>query len=134
MCLSGLYSGSYTWFEACIYRLSADGSYMEDSEEAIARVEWESQDDLLQAGITQVTAPVSGERAWLIQRNARASQELRQHTVTWTDTDATVSETESDDDTGRGQGARFIRSLVAGDRIAVHIRALVKKFSVAGVS
>lgn len=132
--LSGPYQGSYTWFEASIYRFATDDSCPDDSEQAKARVTdgmvWESQDELRAAGVAQVTSPVNGKHTWLIQRNARASSEVRQHTITWTDSDVgDVSETgsngEEDFSTGSGRGAGFIHSLVTGDRIAIKARALV---------
>jgi hypothetical protein len=134
MILLGPYDGSYTWFEACIYRFAANDSYTKNSEQAktknIGGMIWESQDDLLRASVTQVPNAMNGERTWLVQRNVRASSDVRQHIVTWTDTSASESEIGSDDDgdsdAGRGGGAGFVRSLVAGDRIALKARALVK--------
>ena len=128
MSLLGLYHGSYTWFEACIYRSVVD---VEVSEEAKARVtggmvwESESKDDLASAGLIQVTNPLNDKHSWLLQRNARASLNTRQHTIIWTDIDE-CGEVEDDIDTGRGLGAGFVRSLIAGDRIAIMARALVK--------
>jgi hypothetical protein len=124
MSLPGLYGGSYTWFEASIYR-----SLVDVSEEAKAGVVggmvWESKDGLASAGVTQVPNPLNGKHTWLLQRNVRASQNVRQHTIIWTDIDER-GEVEDDIDTGRGQGAGFVRSLIAGDRIAIMARALVK--------
>ena len=123
---SGPYQGSYTWFEACIYRSVAD--YPGVSEEAKARVTggmvWKSQDELESAGVTQVANPLNGKQTWLIQRNVRASSDIAQHTITWIAIDA-CGDGEEDFNMGCGRGAGFVRSLIAGDRVAIMARALV---------
>jgi hypothetical protein len=95
---------------------------------------WESQDELQAAGVTQVPNPANTEleRTWLIQKNVRASSEVRHHTITWTSVDTgngvgevPDSDSSEDTDTGCGRGLEFVRSLVAGDRIAIVARALV---------
>jgi len=85
----------------------------------------ESQDRLRAAGGTQVVNPTNGKRTWLVQRNVRASSEVREHTIMWTNTDM-EPQSEEDGETGRGWGTGFVRSLVGGDRIVLLIRALVR--------
>lgn len=125
--LTGPYHGSYTWFEAGIYRFAESdcADNLEDFRDARAELtsgmRWESEDVLRAAGAIQVSNPINNKRTWFIQRNVRASPEVRQHTVTWK-SDGGHVDTERELEEGRGIG--FVRSLVTGDRIVVMARAL----------
>jgi len=110
---------------------------------------------LLTAGYVRVIPPaeadVRSEKAWVIQRNLRASDTIHRHTVTWYDgelighdcqehsgTDFSpsmtpslpliLSETQEDISVmyGCGNGFGFISTLQPGDRIAVIARAKVQ--------
>lgn len=88
---------------------------------------WVTRDELQGGGfVTQVKSAINGKQTWLIQRNVRASSEVRHHRIIWEDTDVeTSSGGDEDPDTGCGRGTGFVRSLSGGDRIALIVRALV---------
>jgi len=114
-----------------------------------------TDESLLAAGYVRVTPPAEAdarsEKAWVIQRNLRASDTIQRHTVTWcnggliahdfqehTGTDfpppvtpplpRILSETQEDISVlyGCGNGLGFINTLQPGDRIAVIARAKVQ--------
>lgn len=149
--LLGTYHSSWTWFEASILRPvpfpSESGSdsdasgYMDPrwltrtgvflQKIAGRPLDWslsENDSDSVGKGLTVVE--VDGRKRWHIQRNVHVSSELKDHEVVWTDRDDDPAEddTEEDGETGKGKGWGFVRTLRAGDRIAVLARALVSPF------
>lgn len=62
---------------------------------------------------------------WTVQKNMTASNEYREHTVSW---DARTGR-DTVGETGAGIGTGFLDTLSGGDRIAVIARALVSERS-----
>lgn len=107
---------------------------------------------LLSAGYVRVTSPAAAdarsEKSWVVQRNLRASDVIRRHTVIWSDrgfighdcqeTDFSLSmsssfprilsENQGDISVlyGCGNGLEFVSTLQPGDRIAVVARVKVR--------
>ena len=156
------YAGSWTWFDAEIWRpvLTVNDSQLGvgssiASPTLVKPMMYSPTDEsLLTAGYVRVTPPAEAdarsEKAWVIQRNLRASDTIQRHTVTWynggliahdcqehTGTDfllsipslpRILSETQEDISVlyGCGNGLGFINTLQPGDRIAVIARAKVQ--------
>ncbi|TFK32369.1 hypothetical protein BDQ12DRAFT_638797, partial [Crucibulum laeve] len=131
--LAGPYQGSWTWFEAAIYRHFDEGT-MPGSEQQVADVEKDMrvaplQSELDDAGVMLVPNTRFNSDVWQIQRNVRASNTPRNHEVVWGDDERDNEHIEGfayrevDDETGRGKGAGFINALLPGDRIAIIVRA-----------
>jgi len=157
------YAGSWTWFDAEIWRpvptvndsQSGVGSSIA-SPTLVKPMMYSPTDELLlTAGYVRMTPPAEAdarsEKAWVIQRNLRASDIIQRHTVTWYDgglighdcqdytgTDFPLSLTpsfprilsENQEDIsvlyGCGNGLGFIKTLQPGDRIVVIARAKVQ--------
>ncbi|KAF8992154.1 hypothetical protein BDQ17DRAFT_1254219 [Cyathus striatus] len=129
--LTGLYSGSWTWFEACIYR-RLPGDVSEDLRADIERnnIMAPKKEDLQAARIERVTDHASGSDIWNVQRNVRASSTVKLHRVRWTTDEESNTEeflTSMDIDystkSGAGAGKGFVSSLRAGRQIAIISRA-----------
>lgn len=118
------YDGSWTWFEAEIYRsCQSRRQYMRQRFEADLMMQPTKTNDELQAhGLTRVAS-----KTWLVQRNYRASPSIRKHEVIWTDDDEAVQEdpVTDGDSVGSGDGQGFSTSLSPGDKIALIARAKV---------
>ncbi|KAF8964474.1 hypothetical protein BDZ97DRAFT_1815262 [Flammula alnicola] len=145
--------GSWTWFEAAIVRDFKDEYSEGSDDEAKIRQalsirerrskrgpigHWDIEIPPTQwffgwfgsttptKGPTLITVknPNMESDVWDIQRNARASREYRLHEVVWTrDLNEEVDEEAHFQATGSKLGVGFVRSLQAGDRIAVLARA-----------
>lgn len=93
------YAGSWTWFDAEIWRPRQNvehsslevGSSISSTTQIKPMMESPTDEMLSAAGYTRVkpppTADVLSENAWLIQRNLRASSTIQRHTVIWSDED-----------------------------------------------
>ncbi len=85
-----------------------------------------------QLGLTELRSPYkSKNRRWVAQRNVVASSHIRDHEVIWSDLSSAEggSEPEYDETHGSGRGLGFVKTLQAGDRIALVARALVSPIS-----
>ncbi|KAJ6480593.1 hypothetical protein C8R47DRAFT_1218782 [Mycena vitilis] len=103
-----------SWFEAAILR----PSQAPNSEPCInAPVELDSAayDTKLEV---EGAGPEGNESRWPVQKNFCASNESREHVLTWN-----AGAVASQSDTGSGDGEGFVERLKAGDRIAVIARA-----------
>ncbi|KAJ7705704.1 hypothetical protein B0H16DRAFT_1346082 [Mycena metata] len=117
----GTYRG-WTWFEAAILRrsqvvprvLSLD-TWMSNATHGVipmdASVGYDPAAELKDS---------TGKSRWNVQRNVTASNQFREHTVTW-EADGSVAPAT---DSGAGDGANFLEQLSPGDAIAVVARAL----------
>lgn len=113
--LRGTYHG-FTWFEAAILRPSlaaASGSWLNRAGDAPVGLDT----DLGYDPVLEVKAAHGGSR-WHLQSNLCASDEDREHIVTW-DADGTCHAGAA----GAGDGAGFVPRRAHGDRIAVIARA-----------
>ncbi|TFK60617.1 hypothetical protein BDN72DRAFT_828816 [Pluteus cervinus] len=104
------YDGSYTWFEAVIYRPDV-------SETPDPRAEMALPGAFTGQGTRGDDKLVNSE--WVIQRNKRADVEYRRHEVVWTK----ESNFEWDGSVGCGTGKGFVESLKFGDKIGIIARA-----------
>lgn len=117
----GPYEGSWTWFEAAIYRPMDGETYQSSSAIHLPHTEEITEADMFAARLIQVE-----KKVWQIQRNQRASSTVRDHEVIWMGEGMQVDYDDHGDGRGRGEG--FLRSLLAGDRISVLARARVTPF------
>ncbi|EDR00465.1 uncharacterized protein LACBIDRAFT_313370 [Laccaria bicolor S238N-H82] len=109
--LVGNYEGSWTWFEAAIWRGEEQPFLVHRPESSNLSVPATHQDDL----------NPDTSKVWHLQSNIRASAKEAFHEVVWTDVeDWTVN---SWGETGSGDGRGFVRLLQPGDKIAVIARA-----------
>ncbi|KAF9001542.1 hypothetical protein BDQ17DRAFT_1426501 [Cyathus striatus] len=121
--LPGSYEGSWTWFEACIYRcLPSDARA-----DLFTGLEKHNipppTDKVLQGvGIERVPRPshegLSGIW-WHVQSNISESNQVKMHKILWTDKFDEDDKTEIINETGAGRGVGFVNSLKGGDRIAL---------------
>ncbi|KAJ7718277.1 hypothetical protein B0H16DRAFT_1797742 [Mycena metata] len=118
----GTYNG-WTWFEAAILRRTQVVPSIPALDEwmALASEEPINMDVEAEYDPAAEVKDAKGSARWMIQKNLRASDEFRQHTVTW---EVPVGSASSATDTGAGDGAGFIERLTPGDCIAVVVRAL----------
>uniref|UniRef100_A0A8H7XQ38 Uncharacterized protein n=1 Tax=Psilocybe cubensis TaxID=181762 RepID=A0A8H7XQ38_PSICU len=117
------YDGSWTWFQAVVGRDFDDYT-----------VTTQTQPDKVDLRIERALQPNNGTQAtqdiivdtWDIQRNYRASPELRTHRVVWSakdEPDLTDHDRQFDPLTGAYRGAGFVQSLRPGDLIGIVMRA-----------
>ncbi|KAJ6606884.1 hypothetical protein B0H10DRAFT_2070560 [Mycena sp. CBHHK59/15] len=116
------YNGSWTWFEAAIFRPTQPGAAQ--SERVWLRHALEGPVEFPRIGYRsgiEVKNLVDGESHWQVQRNVTASNLLKEHTVVWV-ADDLAAEPELVNN-GSGDGAGFVNLLSPGDSIAVIARA-----------
>ncbi|TFK60616.1 hypothetical protein BDN72DRAFT_904817 [Pluteus cervinus] len=106
--LVGPYDGSFTWFEAVIYRPDENGGPIIEKIPPGAFINNE--------GISGKYKPVG---SWVIQRNMRADGEYREYEIVWTK----ESNFEWDGTVGCGTGKGFVEALEPGDKIGIIARA-----------
>ncbi|TFK26545.1 hypothetical protein FA15DRAFT_588119 [Coprinopsis marcescibilis] len=123
------YDGSWTWFEAAIFRGLGKIGEEENPEEIAEKVlrndsnvTDKTEDAPFQVRYPQCDPNESG--AWPLQKNLRASVVHTTHEVTWRYDDSLTGRAESSVGklnglTGSGRGEGFISKLQGGDRIAV---------------
>ncbi|KAF6760630.1 hypothetical protein DFP72DRAFT_76792 [Ephemerocybe angulata] len=132
--VTGTYPGSWTWFEAAIFR--GLDAFIEDADRTARRVKGSempprSPSDSSETqppieGAVQIEHPCNGSNLWMLQRNRRANRGEAQHEITWTSIDDVETKEDTDealDRSGSGGGYGFVCSLQPGDRIAVYARA-----------
>lgn len=107
--LVGNYEGSWTWFEAAIWRCEEQPFLVQRPEFSSLSVPATHQDDLYP----------DTSKVWHLQSNIRASAKEALHEVVWTD----VDDWKVNSETGSGDGRGFVRLLQPGDKIAVIARA-----------
>jgi hypothetical protein len=146
----GTYRGSFSWFEATIFR---------EDEEFQGQTRREPLEGLLLSGLgSEVpryqmsnTAPLffvgrspeqmmrvvkrngyecrpNGDKlTWMLQRNIVANPRAVEHIIEWNLNDGTVESSEEEsEETGTGTGRGFVASLQKGDRIGIWARAMVR--------
>jgi hypothetical protein len=144
----GTYKGSYTWFDAGLERLEAiDASKLKDTRESLPeqfRPQFQVGKDppilcdtyTILPGIKDSAYPSNLEfddpflpPPTRIQSNVTASQEIKEHIITWSYNDCIKPESlegEELEEQGRGRASatgEFVRSLEVGDIITVWARA-----------
>ncbi|EAU86681.1 hypothetical protein CC1G_07339 [Coprinopsis cinerea okayama7 len=126
--LTGLYEGSYTWFEAAIFR-NLEGNDDSDPDEIARSVQSLENRGSDFSRPFQVSNPDTGKKVWLLQKNVRASHDEVMHEIVWDgkdvprEADGLTSEEEATSEKGSGLGYGFVRQLQAGDHIAIFARA-----------
>ncbi|THU96816.1 hypothetical protein K435DRAFT_83644 [Dendrothele bispora CBS 962.96] len=112
----GTYNGSWTWFEAVILPPPAT---LDDPS-------WYQNALIMPTKLGPDASPIfspaqNGQsRRWHIQSNITAWRASKEHIITWTTDEANIEEREHDRLNGRtSRGHEVVRSLVAGDRLAI---------------
>ncbi|TBU22569.1 hypothetical protein BD311DRAFT_770167 [Dichomitus squalens] len=120
----GMYSPAYSWYEACIFRRvhSAEEKSQKDINlERLYRfyrdAEMMERKVLAPAGWSLVR---NGDSCvWRLQSNRIAKGEFERHTFVWT----ADGVSEGAEDHGAGAGEGFVKSLRAGDKVGILMRA-----------
>ncbi|THV05167.1 hypothetical protein K435DRAFT_961545 [Dendrothele bispora CBS 962.96] len=125
----GTYNGSSTWFEAVILRPASELGHPSWYQNVLTGPTSLLGPDALQTlSSSSLQDNDDQPRRWHIQSNVTASGKFRDHVVTWRTTDEANPEEEQlyDRAKGRmGRGHELVRSLRAGDRLAIIAKALL---------
>ncbi|KAJ3877408.1 hypothetical protein F5879DRAFT_978334 [Lentinula edodes] len=108
----GTYKGSWSWFEAIIFRASVSPCWLDlNSDPFNLGATFNAQD-------IKELFPEPNPNGWLIQSNIVASNESLSHSVTWTEFEDEEAHVDPTSLKGReGLGHELIRSLEPGDKI-----------------
>jgi hypothetical protein len=114
----GTYNGSWSWFEALIYRASASPCWLDLTVNPLNLGANFSSSDLKEL------FPEPEPNGWHIQSNVVASNESRFHSVSWTEFEEDATTIDSTSLKGReGLSHELVRSLEPGDRIMLMAKA-----------
>ncbi|KAF8466732.1 hypothetical protein BDZ91DRAFT_657652 [Kalaharituber pfeilii] len=119
----GEYAASWTWFEACILRPSSATTSTSQSVKSSDR--WRYLTTPTTGGLENPAFKVRvGDidvSRWVVQRNARANSEEREHVVEWRKGARERPGWPAD---GKGSGEGFVEALKEGDRVVLIGRAM----------
>ncbi|KAJ3827099.1 hypothetical protein F5880DRAFT_1609615 [Lentinula raphanica] len=108
----GTYNGSWSWFEAIIYRPSASPCWLDLTSGPFNLGATFTASDIHEL------FPVPDPNRWFIQSNLVASRQSRVHSVTWREFEDEKAHVDPTSLRGReGLGHELVRSLEPGDRV-----------------
>ncbi|KAH8827046.1 hypothetical protein DL96DRAFT_1439229, partial [Flagelloscypha sp. PMI_526] len=126
LAFQGTYNGSYSWFDASIYRPCKANEGATWLDDVMINGPVDMLGDILPSdGLNVPYMPLTKDR-WLLQRNVCADHQDKTHVILWSRgrDDVPSPPGEMDLDNGCGDGLGFAGSLKDGDRIAVFSRAM----------
>ncbi|KAE9392943.1 hypothetical protein BT96DRAFT_829998, partial [Gymnopus androsaceus JB14] len=123
----GTYNGSWSWFEAVIFRASASPFWLDLTSDPTSPFNLGAK---FNSSDLKELFPEPDPNGWHIQSNVVASKEPRWHSVTWTEFEDEEAHRDPTSSKGReGIGHELVRLLEPGDRVMLIAKARFRGWS-----